>query len=286
MISGPEAIDPVLWERLIQFYPGPYLNALISLVLAMAAAFLINQWVQNMALLTKISNLSMLVIAVLMIAIPDSGHLWTGWVVVLIQLGLLQLMEDLYDRPNKADHYAFNSGALVGVLSMFLEGGLIFFALIIYGLVMASAITLRRIIMGILGVLAPLYFVNSFAYFFEMPFILPWIDFDLLVVFNAEKGIDLVAIAFLVLIMIVGVISLLSVATSTTLRERRRWMIVVAQLVLSALLLINQGYEEGIFVCLVPFTIALSRVFLTSKNRKASNALLLLVLAFVLLVNS
>lgn len=287
LISGVAILDDEHWQVFAMTRSWPTgLNYTVSSLIALPMAFVFNQLVQTLGLLGRITNLTMLVFALFYFAIPDAVNHWMAWSVFLLQLGILRLAEDLYDEPTRTSSLSFNMGVLIGVSTLFIDGCFLLLLLPLQALVLSGNASFRKVMIVGVGFAIPLYFYNALAYLFEWDFRIPAQGFHFDALVGSVDKLEFLGFAFLVFMALVTIISVWSVASSTTLRERRRWMLVIGHLIIGGLLVLSQGFTEAVFVALVPATIVLTRVLLTTKNRKLSNAILLLFLAFVLLINS
>ena len=55
---------------------------------------------------------------------------------------------------------------------------------------------------------------------------------------------------------------------------------------MGGLMILIEGFKEPVFIAIVPATVVLTRTMLSVRNAKVANAILLVFLAFVLLINS
>lgn len=287
LVGGIAVLEGAYWRVFAFLGEWPtWLNFAVSSLIALLVAFIFNQMVQTLGLLGRITNLTMLVFALFYFAIPDAVNHWMAWSVFLLQLGLLRMAEDVYDTPSRASYISFNMGVLIGLNALIIEGSALLLMLLLQALVLSGTASFRRVVVGLLGFLTPLYFFNSMAYLFHWNYRFPSHGLHFALLQGSMSKLDILGLAFLAFMAIVALVSVLSVSSSSTLRERRRWILVIGHMAIGGMLVLSQGCTEVVFMAIVPATIVLTRVLLTVKNRKLSNAILLVFIAFVLLINS
>jgi len=287
LVGGIPISDESYWEVFAFLGEWPsWLNFALSSLIALLLAFVFNQLVQTLGLLGRITNLTMMVFALFYFAIPDAVNHWLAWSVFLMQLGILRMAEEVYDAPSRASYISFSMGILIGLNALIIEGSSLLLILLLQSLVLSGTASFRRVVIGLLGFLTPLYFFNALAYLFRWEYRFPSHGFHFDLLQGAMGKLEILGIVFMAFMAIVAIISVFSVASSSTLRERRRWILVIGHLVIGGILVLGQGFTEAVYVAIVPATIVLTRVLLTVKQRKLSNAILLLFLAIVLLINS
>lgn len=287
LVLGVEPIDATTWQNAPFGADWPsWLTYTLSAVFAIVVAFLTNQAVQNLGLLGRITNLTMLILAMLFFAIPDAVNHPFAWVLLFIQLALLRIMENLYDEPERATSMLFNAGILVGITAMIIPSSLLLLLVLIHAMIITSSGSVRRVIITCVGAALPFYFYNAGAYLLEWDFILPTFGTNIQLFQSGMSKMEFLGGAFLVFMAFMSLLSVWSVSSSTTLRERRRWIMVIGYLTAGGALIALEGFSEALFIALIPSTIVLARVFLTTRNQRFANALFLIFIAFVLLINS
>ena len=262
------------------------LNYSLSSLVAILVALFLNQMVQSLGLLGRITNITMVVFAMFYFSIPDEVNHWSAWLVTLIQLWLFRMVEITYDQTKRIEPLVFNMGVAIGLTALLIPPGVVLFLVLIHALVVSGNLNVRRIIVGILGAVAPIYFYASLAYLFRWT---GWglsLDVSASVFSEGMTKLNVLGIAFLVFMTIIAAISTFSISSSTTLRERRRWILVISYLFMGGLMILIEGFKEPVFIAIVPATVVLTRTMLSVRNAKVANAILLVFLAFVLLINS
>lgn len=287
LFFGVDAIDPERWTSFafLQDWPA-WPGYLLSTALALVSAFVINQLVQKLGLFGRISNMTMLVFALLYFTIPLDINAFPAWIVVLMQLTMLRWVLMIFEHPGKAGFLVFNAGVVIGLLSLFVNGALLLLLLPAQALFATRESGWRNMVFALLGWVTPIYLINAMAYLLSQPQIWPKVQLELTLLTTAMDKLTIIGLAFLLFMALVAAYSVFAVASSTTMRERRRWMLMISYLAVGGTLILNAGFTESVFVAFVPATIVMAKVLATIKNVKLGNLLFILFIAFILLINS
>jgi hypothetical protein len=287
VIVGIEAVGEPYWERAAFVHSWNItLNYSLCVVLAIGVALMMNQLVQYLGIMGRITNLTMLVFAMLFFSVPDAVHAWIAWPIVMLLLLAFRWLEDMYDKPAEASSLVFNASFIIGMLSLLVEGVSIMLFLVVHAMLLSSTTSFRRLLIMVLGFATPLYFFNAVLYVQGLPFVWPLFSWEFELLNASLSSSDALGIAFLGYMALITGVSLAAGTSSVTLRERRRWLLVVGFLACGGWVILMHGYTEGVFVAIVPASMVLAKALLGVKNQKVANVLLLIFLAFVFLINS
>lgn len=263
-----------------------WLNYLSCTLLAGIAALLVNQTAQGFGLLGRISNFGMLFFVLLFFALPAGTIAFYNWWLVFLHLSIFRIFLTILETPGRVRYHIFNAGVLIGILALQSPWSAMFLVLGFVSAQYNAALTLRIIFIALMGLLLPLYFLNAGLYLLEMPLHFPNISLPLQLIrppFSAEDGL---AFLLVITMMMIAAISALSSEGSSTLREKRKWLITLYMLAISSALVLNGGWREHTLLLLIPGAVIFARAFLNLKNAKLATFILLAVLAVIFFINS
>jgi hypothetical protein len=287
MVDGLEPLhaDSIFYLGFLNAWPT-WLNYCICAALALITGFAANQAVQNLGILGRISNLPNLFVVLLFFMLPEEGNFFYLWGIFFLQLAVLRWVEQIPDEQKKLSVFVFNASLVIGILSLLEGWAILYFLLIIQSLAAVGMVTLKRIAIGFLGLIVPFYFYNAFLFLFNVSYHLPSLEFAFSTVLLPFERQSITAVMLIVFMLLMAINSLYGTAGSSTLRVRRRWMIVVSFMVISSFIVLNSDYRDMAMFVVLPFSIVISKVLITVKNQRLGSLYLTLFLLILFLYNT
>lgn len=287
IITGIEPLhaDSTFHLGFIQSWPA-WLNYALGAIFALITGLTANQTIQSLGILGRISNLPNLFIVLLFFMLPEESNFFYLWAIFFLQLAILRWVEQIPDEQKKLSVFVFNASLIVGLLTLLEAWSVLYFFLVIQSLAAVGMITLRRFIIGLLGLLIPVYFYNAFLFIGFNKLYFPSFDLALLGVLLPFDKQSMMAVIMIVFMLLMALTSLYGSSGSSTLRVRRRWMIVVTFMVISAFIVLNMGYVDMAIFMVFPSSIVLSKALITIKNQRVGSVYFLVFLLIIFFYNT
>ena len=287
LVNGLEPLhaDSIFYLSFIQSWPT-WLNYILGAVFALIAGFIANQTIQNLGVLGRISNLPNLLVVLLFFILPDRGNFFYLWVIFFLQLAVLRWVEQIPDEQKKIQLFVFNASLVIGIMLLLQSWSVLYFVLVFQSLAAVGMVTLRRLIIGVLGLVLPFYFYASFQYITSGLLKVPSFDIMLTGLLFPFDWQSLLALVFVAFLLLMALSSLFATSGSSTLRVRRRWMIVVSYLFITAFIVLNSGFIDMAIFIILPSAIVFSRVLMTMKNQLLGNLYLIIFFIILFLYNT
>ena len=287
LVNGLEPLhaDSIFYSEFIQSWPS-WLNYILGAVFALIAGFIANQTIQNLGVLGRISNLPNLLMVLLFFILPDRANFFYLWVIFFLQLAVLRWVEQIPDEQKKIQLFVFNASLVIGIILLLQSWSILYFVLVFQSLAAVGMVTLRRLIIGVLGLVLPFYFYASFQYITSGLVKVPSFDITLIGLLFPFDWQSLLALVFVAFLLLMALSSLFATSGSSTLRVKRRWMIVVVYLFITAFIVLNSGFIDMAIFMILPSAIVFSRVLMTMKNQLLGNLYLLIFFAILFLYNT
>ena len=264
-------LDTLIANRLVQ--------GIITVVVALVAMIFVNRVIANNSLLGQLSNMPLIVCAILFGIIPAEFQNVLFWVTMLLYVQFITtLLSCLLEH--KVFNSVFNAGFILGMLVLIYPMYILLFIPLIGVLIINSTINLRLTIIATLGVSTPIYICVALLYILAPSKLAEFVS-QIYLNFSLEfvaGGIEKYILAIVVLLSVVveGLNS-----RFMTMREKRIWRFEMILLFSSFLVLFTE-YSVGIMaLALVPSIIILSRALINSKNNRISQLLFITLILSV-----
>lgn len=257
-----------------------WFNMTISVLVAVATFFLVNRSVQHWGLLGRLSNVPLFIAVVCFFTMPSTLNSAFLWICTALMVQLVgQLMRML--NGIKTNSSAFGASAMVGLLLLFYPAFLTLYLAVLSALLMAGEFNLRRWLITVIGLLLPSYFLFSVLYLLEIE-----MSVDVQVFLPSWQKIQLYSEHWwtvLYALFIAGCAMLVSAGQmgSSTLREKRKWQLVVLLFVLGFAAAFFAGPDLIMAVSFVPAVIIAARLFANHPTRWLVETLFVVLLGFV-----
>lgn len=254
-----------------------------QIVLVYGVLFMANRVFQQFQLLTRISNLPLFFGVLTYFAIPSSYTHPFAWIALGIMLAYISSLfgSMLGEQPKQN---AFWSGFTLGSASWFFAPALFFFPLFIQSGFSSGMLTLRRLIIHMVGFLLPTYLMLMVVYLFKNDVIYPvWLQSEW-TMFNLDLA-SFWTLAFAVLGFTMLFAAILVGLKSSTIREKRRFYLMITMAVLA--LVAGFFYDAGVWLVLfvVPSSVVFSRLFQQIEKRWVYEILFLLYIVLIVGLN-
>lgn len=268
----------------VRWLPG-YADLILGSVLIVMGAFAANRVVQNSVLLGRISNFPMLFLVVMAAFIPRSALGVDGGLILLIQVPLLRYILDL-PEGHLSKSLAYNSGVIIGAMSFVEPWAILLVVVVLQAMLSTGLLDLRKFILHLLGVLTPEYLLNAGLFLADQPLLFPQFEVafsrDWFSVIDVSHGLQL---GLLLVLGLFAFFSVLQISSHSTLREKRKWYLVITYAFVAFISMLLAGFSRGYYLMLIPGCIVLARLFLNGSNKRALNfALILLFVLWVLAI--
>lgn len=262
-----------------QFEINRFIQGFLSGLIGLASMILINRIIANNGLLGRLSNLPLVVYALLFSIVPAEFQNPVFWIsIVLVIQFVSTLVRCLLEQKLGAS--VFNAGFILGFLVLLSPMYVVFFLPLLAVLIINSAITLRLIIIAILGVITPVYLCYGMTYILfpgKLGSLTNHICLDV------AYSMPLIGLEDLLLIALVFTAGLIESVNSrfNTMREKRLWRFEMILWVSTLCVGFTNLGGALTAIAIVPSAIILSRAMVNSKNNRVSQFLYFTLLAVV-----
>ncbi|MEZ4721456.1 MAG: hypothetical protein R2813_06210 [Flavobacteriales bacterium] len=250
-----------LFSLVIQLFDnaiGIWLNSILSSITAMLVFFFVNRIIQSLGLMSKLSNIPMLVMGLFYFLIPtgiNSPVLWLIlWLTVLFMRQCVAIISE--DRSNVTIvNAAFICGVATLVYPFAAAGGFVLLAVVL----LSGAADLRALMLTLVGFSLPLYIVWAIQYIFWPDTLRFWdVPFESYSWFSNQA---IVSLGLFTLVVVSSVANNARILAVVTLRERRKWQLQLIMFAVATLAGLIGGISVFIVLGFIPAAIILSRTF-------------------------
>lgn len=263
----------------------PALNALLSVVLAMATLILFNRMIQQQGLLGRLSNLPVMVAVLLYFMLPAAYNSAVLWLCLLALVFFISGCIDIVSGGN-TEAQVFNTALVSGLLGLICPVFLVSWFIIIQAVVYAGALSVRRLLVALVGLALPFYFAAALMYLFNTSSLDLFALFDLGAIEAARSTNDLIVIlGFAVVVIAALLISNLTLFSSSTIREKRKWNLIGTLFILMVAVSFVVDISLIPAVSFLPAVIILSNVLAVHANKWITEPLFFILLSLAVLVN-
>jgi hypothetical protein len=275
-------------NSLIQEEPrwfGITIDISLAVLITVFAALAANRVVQSSVLLGRISNFPLFFMVFLAFIIPPHYVRFEMALLLLLQVALLRYLIAI-PEGQKPSQLTFNAGGIIGMMLLIEPWSALLSITVIQAMLSSGLVNLKRILIHMLGLLTPVYFLASAYFLMDKDVWLPNFIIDTYPI-SAFNFTILSAIRLAVVLLLFGFVSYsyLQVQTSSTLREKRKWQLVISLSVVSFFVLIFNDFGHGIIFMLLPGALVLSKIYLVVQPNRLLNISLALFFALLLVAN-
>lgn len=236
-----------------------------ALVLSYTALIAANRLFQQFALLPRISNLPLLISSIILSIIPSSFNHPSFWISALLMLGYLNSLFKFMNSDNPKQN-AFWGGVLLSVAVWFFKPILFFGVLFFQAGFSSGMLNLRRLIIFIVGFIFPVYLILAAYFLFSGNFVFPdWLRLSFSD--NQSQRLDTIKSLFVIFSYCTVVVTASTTLKSCTIREKRRFQLIVGMVLVSALIAFTDDLEVWMSISILPLGLIFARIFLHLENK-------------------
>lgn len=263
----------------------PVLNTVLCIVLAMVTFILFNRMIQQHGLIGRLCNLPVVVAVLLYFMLPAAYNSAVLWLCLLALVFFISGCIGIVSGGN-TEAQVFNTALISGLLALICPVFLVSWFIIIQAVVYAGALSVRRLLIAVVGLVLSFYFAAALLYLFNVPSL----DLPLLIdrgaVGTGRSTNDLIIIlAFVVVVIAALLISSLSLFSSSTIREKRKWNLIGTLFILMVAVSFWLDLSLIPAVSFLPAVIILSNVLAVHSSRWITESLFLILICLAVLVN-
>lgn len=250
------------WLTLENMLIWPWLNAMLSVLFAIASMLMLNRAIQGFALIGKLTNIPMLLVSLLFFAIPASHNHMFLWIEALLLIRVIFYCMNILDERHM-NTSIFNASLIVGIMGSIMP---VFFPVLVtvLGLViLIGKMNLRRILLLILGVSLPIYLLSMTAYLVSPEFTLG--SLQGIMVNEIPLQFSIHSLVYLSWVL-VGLVVALVFSRSNTLREKNKWRFEILLLLGAGGAVFMGSVPTLIATTVVPAIIIVARAMALSKR--------------------
>lgn len=239
------------------------LYSIIEFVLLFTQAITINKLVNDQKLFNKANYLPGMCFLLVTSLFPGWSRLSSVSIINTLLVWVWARLSDLYNNEN-AKTSIFNIGFVIGVASFFYFPSIVFGFLMLIGLLIMRPLRLSEVIISIMGLITPYYFLGAYLFLkgnFSITGMFPDFNFKLPLI---KKNFFQYASPFVVLMFILfGLYFVQQNATRTIIQVRKSWGLLVLYLLVALMLpFINLSATSDYWVLVsVPVAVLASAMF-------------------------
>jgi hypothetical protein len=269
------------------FHQAPIAWSVLSFLLLIGQAFLLNRIFNHFKLLPRANYLPGMSYILITSLLPDWGHFSAPLLINTIMIWVWYRMMELYNahRPGTA---IFNIGIWTGIVSLLYIPAVAFLLLVLSGLLAMRPFRIREWFVGLLGFTFPYYFLFLFLYLsghWKWSDIVPKIVFTV-PAFPSSIWISL-GMAWLIIPFIIGGWFVQHNLSKYLIQIRKSWNLLLLFLIVAVvIILINRvnSYENWVIMA-VPFAGFHAAAYYYPNKTLAPNILHWMIVGYILAMN-
>ena len=261
---------------------------LISLFLTLFTALLLNLYAINSGIVGKVSTLAFALFVIFSSTLTGEFHnnpaIWINFILVFVWMNLMQLPYKLNTIP-----IIFNASFLVGVASLFYSQLVFLFILIWMAIFIHRIVTWRNLVVTLIGVTIPYFFLLTWFYFTEMLLeesyvLFNSLKFDFFLLYPTDL-LNITVLAIVVPFLIITVLGVIGRLNENSINRRRNLLITVVYFFIILLILIVFSKSlNNLLLLAIPSVLLISYWVSNQKYTKWYN-ITLSVLLLIIIVN-
>ncbi len=265
--------------------PSPLFFTFLALMLLFVQALLLTRIVNNHRLFAKDTYLPAMSF-LLMTSLLQSWNVFSPALIVnTVMLWIFSSITDLYMR-NSARDVSFNIGFALGISGLFYFPAVLFVALLFLSLLIMRAFRLAEWIIGLLGIICPFYLLGTWLFLtnrWDMIADLVNIRANLPIITDYKVWGALIGTAAF---FVVGWLMLQRNFKKMLIQGRKIWATVVIYALVATLIPLFSGHFSATYwvLAVMPVSLFAGNVFWTVTNNTAANAIHIVVLAYVIVM--
>ena len=276
------------YDHIFEFiYHNNFVLTSISFLLTIGTAIFLNKFAIDNQFVSKVSTL-ILVLYILFTSIftkeiHNNPIIWVNFLLVFVWANLMQLPYVKNTIP-----IVFNASFLLGVASLFYSPLVAMFVLIWISIIIHRVVTWRNLLVTIIGVLFPYFFLMSLFYamgnlFDESYLLFNSLSLDLAPVFPT-KPLDIAILTIVISITVVSIIGVVGRLNEKGINHRRNLLITIVYYVIAfIILLVFMKSLVSILLLSIPMVLLLGNWLSNVKQTRWYNVILVMLTVLIIL---
>lgn len=269
------------------FGTNNFVLTIVSFLLTIATAFLLNSYAIRTGIIGKVSTIVFMLYVLLSSSLTPGFHnnpiIWINFILVFVWANLMQLPYSKNTIP-----IIFNASFLTGVASLFNSQLIFLLALIWMAVFIHRIVTWRNLLIPIIGVGLPYFFMLVWFYFRELLLeesyeLFNPLKIDLSLVYPLDYLNIFIAVT-LVILGIVTVFGTMGILSENSINTRRNLLITVVYFFTAVIILsVFTSSLVNMLLLTVPFVLILSYWFSHVRKPKWFNIILGVLMLLIFL---
>ncbi len=278
----------IAYFHLSNLLNSPLLLTILSAFITVVTSIVLNQFAIRTGIISKVSTFAMILFVLLssifVVDFHNNPFIWVNFIMIFVWANIMQL-----PYTNNAVPVIFNASFLVGIASLFYSPLVLLFILIWMSIFIHRIVTWRNLIVTIIGVGLPYFFLFSFYYATNIPFEDSKIYSDILntniTLVIPTNIIDIISAILFVPMVSVSIVGIISKLNDKSINLRRNLLITIVYFFLGLIIyLLYANTLSTLLIITVPAVLILSSWFSNVRKQKWYNIAMVLSL-LVIVVN-
>ena len=184
-------------------------------------------------------------------------------------------------KQKKPYSIVFNAGIILSLLSFYIPHTLMLYPLIIISTLVFRNIDWRVILISLLSLLVPYFFVWTYQLFFEQELLFPKFSFNSISIsfeFNSYLLHQQIWFSILSIVFLFSILELLRWMYKKSIRSRESFTIVIFFLLISVFIFLFTRNTESAFLVFIPLSIIIANFFVYYRKSRLSEFIFILFL--------
>jgi len=267
---------PIFKRPISEVYYHPYFASSTIFILGLFLPLLQSVGLNNLIYEKDVIKKNNLVLApvFLLLGTPFISHL-DEWIISFLLLFYLNILFSAYQK-DKPFTESFNANFLLGTIGIFYSKILLLFPLIIVVFLTFRNMSIRSVIISLMGLMMPFLFYWAYTFFFDVPFSfsLPVYSFvsPSIPVLNNLSYAEITWYFLLAFILLFSFLELLFWLYKKSIRSRKSFLVILSYFCLLMCIDVTDSY----YLVLTPIAIIVANFFVYSKRGRFAEILFFL----------
>ena len=268
-------IFPAINGNLLSIYSLSYFHPIVLLILGLLIPFFLSLGLNNIIYEKNIIRKENLVIGFVFILITcPFVNTFEVWISSFLLLFLFNFLLESYQKELPFSQF-FNSSLLLGVVTFIFPNLILLILILIISGINYSNISLRVVLIILLGFVIPYIFYFVFTFMTDNLFVLPALCNFSQMSLSIVKDFHLSKIIWLLVLVLVALFSfheLFNWLYKKSIKSRRTFMTIIWFFFITILIAVFSSWEYFYFAAL-PLSVIISNYFVYAKKRKIAGIL-------------
>ena len=267
---------PIFKRPISEVYYHPYFASSTIFILGLFLPLLQSVGLNNLIYEKDVIKKNNLVLApvFLLLGTPFISHV-DEWIISFLLLFYLNILFSAYQK-DKPFTESFNANFLLGTIGIFYSKILLLFPLIIVVFLTFRNMSIRSVIISLMGLMMPFLFYWAYTFFFDVPFSfsLPVYSFvsPSIPVLNNLSYAEITWYFLLAFILLFSFLELLFWLYKKSIRSRKSFLVILSYFCLLMCIDVTDSY----YLVLTPIAIIVANFFVYSKRSRFAEILFFL----------